>query len=273
MAAVLPAACTRHQQAPVEVPIIVHDTVVAVDVQYVPVPMLPLQKASDSAYIEQIREQYAQRQHSYLRELVKMDSLVSLLWDGIAILIAENEGIEKKAEQVEHLRAEVAGLQQRLSVAAIPAPSYKEVVNEPTNKNSSAGTINEAVVAYNKPTKNNSAKEKLTSWRQRSQQLLALPRTIYNVGADDEQGEVEITNSGVYSNELYIAAEIWLEDVDVEKVEARMNEASALYQYADRQGHVFVFALQKLSGSVKLDFHINNRNYVIHTGIKNIVSL
>jgi hypothetical protein len=246
MLAMAASACTHRQQVLVEVPatIIVHDTVTIVAIQQREV----IRYVKDSAYINSIREQYAHHQYEYLRELVKVDSLVALLWDGIGMLIAENQAVAEKAA---HLQAAATELQQRL-LASVPKPNpYKEVL-----------------LAANEPD------AKVASRRSRSQQLLAQPRTIYTVGADDAEGEVEITKTCTYEQEMYIAVEVGA--VEASEVSATLNGTAALYSlysyHAAQKGHVFVFPLPKLSGTARLDVLVNGRrNYVVKTSVKNLI--
>jgi hypothetical protein len=242
--------CSRARQQPSNITTIavVHDTVIITDTQYIPVPVA--QYARDSAYLSTLREEYAQRQYGYLREMVRMDSLVSLLWDGIGTLADENQNITEKAER---LWAEAAGLQERLSATVAPAPTYSE-----------------ALVS------NNSPEDKTKSWRTRSQWLLAQPRTIYTVGADGEAGEVEVTRCQAYGAEMYVAVAVETngEGENVEntgEAAATLNGVSALYRYSDKNGQVFVFRLPQLTGTVQMEFVIDNRSYMIKTNIKNLL--
>ena len=243
--AVLPAACHRHRQQPQQpsaadavMPVVaahspsavtVHDTII----QYV----------ADSTYAREIREQYEQSLLASLRELVKMDSVVVLLWDGISVFADENQAAGKKAAR---LQAEVVALQQRLSSMLAPAPSYSEVLasaDEPAAKTASR--------------------------RIHSQWLLEQPRTIYTVGADDEVREVEVTGSSTYENEIYLAVEIGGESAG--EVAAYMNGETSPYQHIKNSERVFVFALPKLTGTVKLEFVVDGRSYTVKTSIKNLI--
>ncbi|MDR1023381.1 MAG: hypothetical protein LBL94_08955, partial [Prevotellaceae bacterium] len=100
---------------------------------------------------------------------------MALLWDGVALLIAENQAAAEKAER---LQAAAAGLQERLQQSAPKPKPYKE-----------------ALPADSEP------EAKVASRRNRAQQLLAQPRTIYTVGADGEEGEVEVTKTCTYGQE------------------------------------------------------------------------
>ena len=244
--AVLPAACNRQQQqqqqqqqAPVS----------AVGVAYAPAPDTVvihdtiLQYVTDSTYAHEIRSHYEQSLLGHLRELVKMDSLVTLLWDGISMLIGENQIVNEKAER---LQAEVAGLQQHLSSMITPTPSYTEI------------SLNDEPAAKTK------------SRRTHAQWLLEQPRTIYTVGVDDDAvGEIEVTGSSVHNNEMYLAVEIGGERAGA--VSAYMNDAQIPYQYITQQERVFVFTLPKLAGTIKLKFVVDGWSCVVKTNVKNLL--
>jgi hypothetical protein len=151
--------------------------------------------------------------------------------------------------EIQRLQAEVSELQQRLALASAPAPST------PTPSE---------VQADNEPT------HKTALRRIRSQWLLDQPRTIYTIGADDKVGEVEVTNTCIYNNDMYITVEVAMEK-GVENVTASMNGTAAPYQYVAKKGRVFAFALPKLSGTVRLEFLVDGRTYTIKTNVKNLI--
>ena len=247
--AVLPAACNRQQQQQQQQQ--QQASVSAVGVAYAPAPdtvvihdtILQYEYVADSTYANEIREHYEQSLLGYLRELVKMDSLVTLLWDGISMLIGENQIVNEKAE---HLQAEVAGLQQHLSSMITPTPSYTEI------------SLNDEPAAKTK------------SRRTHAQWLLEQPRTIYTVGVDDDAvGEIEVTGSSVHNNEMYLAVEIGGESAG--EVSAYMNDAQIPYQYITQKERVFVCTLPKLAGTIKLRFVVGGWSCVVKTNVKNLL--
>jgi hypothetical protein len=223
---------------------VVRDTVALVSIRSETIA----QRVHDSAYASRLREEYAQRQHEYLRALVRADSLIALLWDGIGMLADENQSV---AERSERLLAEASGLQERLSAAVAAAPPYSE-----------------AVISSGEP------EGQVASWRARSQRLLAQPRTLYTVGADGADGEVEVTRCHTHGSEMYLAAAVEAGGEMAESaaaVAATLNGAPALYRYADRSGRVFVFRLPQLTGTVQLELTVAGRSYTIKTSIKNLL--
>jgi hypothetical protein len=252
MIAVLPAACNyrqqQQQQAAADAPasavgvvrvdtVIVHDTIIII--QYVAV--------ADSAYADTIRARYEKSIYGYLKELVRMDSLVALLWDGVGMLIDENQSVAEKSDR---LQAQVVGLQQSLSVMATPPALYSELVNDEVE-----------------------LEDKREAWRIRAQRLLKQPRTIYTVGADDEAGEVEIINSSIHGSEMYVAVEIGGKGENAKEVAAYLNGSLSPYQYIEHEqkGRVFMFALPNLNGAIKLKFVVDGRNYLVKTNVKILI--
>jgi hypothetical protein len=243
--ALLSAACDyQQQQAVIEAPVsavsvarvdtvIIHDTVIII--QYVP----------DSAYADTIRAHFEKSLYSYLKEIVRMDSLVALLWDGVVMLIEENQSVSDKAE---YLQAQVVGLQQSLSLMITPPALYSEFVNDELE-----------------------LEDKREAWRIRAQRLLKQPRTIYTVGADDEAGEVEITGSSIHDGEIYVAVEIGGKGENAKEVAAYMNGKLAPYQYIEQKGRVFMFSLPNLAGAIKLKFVVDGRNYMVKTNVKILI--
>jgi hypothetical protein len=168
---------------------------------------------------------------------------VALLWDGIELLIAENQSFAEKAERLE---AAAAGLQERLPSVSISSTPYIEALSA------------------------NAPESNVQPRLQRSQWLLEQPRTLYTIGADGEAGEVEVTGSCTYENEIYIAVEVGVERVN--EVTATMNgTVAACYQHIGKNGRVFVFPLPKLSGKIQLDFLVDGQRYVVKTNIKSLI--
>jgi hypothetical protein len=246
MTVVASTACSRQpQQAVAEAPLSAVSAVVQVDTITVHDAVIVIQYVPDSAYGDSIRAQYEKSLYSYLKELVRVDSLVALLWDGISMLITENQSVSEKAER---LQAQVVGLQQSLSTMITPPALYTELVNDELE-----------------------LEDKKEACRIRAQRLLKQPRTIYTVGADDDTGEVEITGSSIHEREMYVAVEIGGKGENAKEVAAYMNERLALYQYIEQKNRVFMFSLPNLAGAIKLRFVVDGKSYLIKTNIKILI--
>jgi hypothetical protein len=113
--------------------------------------------------------------------------------------------------------------------------------------------------------------------RKRSKWLLAQPREIYTIGADDTENEVEITHvyrGFGYNQALYVAVQL----TETDSMVAMLNDMPALYSH--RRGHnsyVFVFSCDDDGGkqddvALRFTFMVRFQLYEVKTTLKALLA-